>query len=196
LPSVAIVTYITKVVNAAVAGDFSIAAAPAALSLAAGQPGTSTVTIAPLQGFNSIVNLSCGTLPAKVTCGISPTSVTLDGTNSKTAAIMIGTVANSALPPIPAFPKTPRFPFGLFLSVMLALLLLSVARLGNHKLPQRVLLAAALLVLAFGLGSCNGGGGGASGSTGTTPGTYPITLTGTGPSGVAHSTTLTLTVTK
>jgi hypothetical protein len=190
-------TAVSQVVNAAVTGDFSIAVAPSTVTVAAGQTGTSTITVAPLQGFASTVTLACGALPAKVTCAISPASVTLDGTNSKTAAVMIGTVANTALTPTTFSPKPPRYPFGLFLSALLALLLLFLARRSSNPLPQRVLLAAAMLVLAFGLGSCNGGGGGSSGSTGTTPGTYPITLTGVGPSGSpAHSTTLTVTVTK
>jgi hypothetical protein len=188
---------VSQVVNAASTGDFSIAVAPSTVTVSAGQTGASTITVAPLQGFASTVTLACGALPAKVTCGISPTSVTLDGTDSKTAAVMIGTVANAALPPTSSSPKSPRHPFGLFSSVLLALLLLFLARRSNSPLPQRALLAAAMLVLAFGLGSCNGGAGGSAGSNGTVPGTYPITLTGTGPSGsAAHSTTLTLTVTK
>jgi hypothetical protein len=187
---------VSQVVNAAVSGDFGITTAPTTLSLPAGQAGTSTITIAPLQGFNSTVSLSCGSLPAKVTCAISPASVTLDGTNPKTAAVMIGTVANSALPPPPLSPNQPRFPFGMFVSVVLALLLLATAKRRENMSPDRVLLVTAILILALGLGSCSGGSG-SSGSTGTIPGTYPITLTGTGPSGApSHATTLTLTVTK
>jgi hypothetical protein len=185
---------VSQVVNPS--GDFGVSVSPATLSLAAGQSGTSMLTVSPLQGATFAVNLSCGTLPAKLSCSVSPTSVTQDGTNPKTATVMIGTVANSALPPVPSAPQFPRYPVALFVCGLFAMLLLCAARLQNNPAPRSVLLVAALLVAAFGVGSCNGGGS-SSGSSGTTPGTYPITLTGVSAAGsLTHSTTLTVTVTK
>ena len=187
-------TTISQVVNPS--GDFSISVSPATLSLAAGHSGTSTITLSPLQGGTFAVNLSCGPLPAKVSCSINPTSIAQDGTNPKTATVMMGTIQNSALSPLPTSRLSTRYPVGLFISCLFAFLLLFAASLGRNQVSSRGLLVAALLIVAFGVGSCNGGSG-FSGSTGTAPGTYPVTLTGTSATGsLTHSTTLTVTVTK
>ena len=187
-------TAVSQVVNPS--GDFGISVSPTTLSLPAGQSGSATITVTPLQGATFAVNLSCGTLPAKLSCSPSPTSLTQDGTNPKTATVTIATVKNSALPPTPSIPQFPRYPFALVFSGLFVMLLLFAARLENNSVPRRVLLVAALVVSALGVGSCSGGGS-SSGSSGTAPGTYPITLTGASATGsLTHSTTLTVTVTK
>jgi hypothetical protein len=184
---------LSQVVNPS--GDFGVSVSPTTLSLPAGQSGTSTITVSPLAGATFAVNLSCGTLPAKLSCSVSPASVTQDGTNPKTATVMIGTVLNSALPAAPPVPQFPRYPVALSVCGLLAVLLFA-ARQQTNPAPRRAFLVAALLVAACGIGSCNGGGSSA-GSSGTTPGTYPITLTGVSAAGaLTHSTTLTVTVTK
>jgi hypothetical protein len=191
---------ILQTVNGGTSADFGIGVAPASLTLAAGQSGTSTVTVTPLQGFTSTVNLSCGSLPAKVTCSISPTSVTLDGTNPTTATVSFATTASSVVPPMLPGPRLPRQPIGL-LAGALALLLLLARRFGKPPLPQRVLISAAALLLVFSVGSCGGGSSSGSsastGTSGTPPGTYSIVLTGAAASGSpSRPTTLTLIVSK
>jgi len=55
--------------------DFAVAVSPASVPVLAGRPGAYTVSITGSSGFNSAVNLSCGSasgLPAGVTCAFSP----------------------------------------------------------------------------------------------------------------------------
>jgi hypothetical protein len=110
-------------------------------------------------------------VPAKFTCGISPASVTLDGTRTATAAVTIGTVANTSVPPLLRIPKLPRSPANLFVVLLAVLLLFFAARLAIDRKPRRVLLAASVLLLAMGLGSC-GGGSDSSGAPGSSMGLH------------------------
>jgi hypothetical protein len=59
-----------------------------------GTSETVTLTIAPVNGFNQAVALSCSSLPANSTCGFTPSSVTLDGTNPATASLTLTTQAS------------------------------------------------------------------------------------------------------
>ena len=75
-------------------------------SVPAGQSASATITIAPVNGSTQTVSFgtsSCSGLPAGATCSFSPTSVTLDGTNSQTVTVTVTTPAYMAIPsgPIP-----------------------------------------------------------------------------------------------
>jgi hypothetical protein len=76
--------------------DFSMSASPNSVSVTRGQSVTSTISISPKFGFNQTVALSC-TAPGsrKITCSMSPTSVTLDGTNTATSTLNINTLATT-----------------------------------------------------------------------------------------------------
>jgi hypothetical protein len=71
--------------------DFTLVAAPASLSIGQGASGSSTVTVGSVDGFSSAVSLSCAALPAGVTCGFSPASVTppADGSASSTLTVSV-----------------------------------------------------------------------------------------------------------
>jgi hypothetical protein len=56
--------------------DFSIAAAPASLTVTRGSNGTSTITVNSLNGFNSATTLSASGLPSGVTASFSTNPVT------------------------------------------------------------------------------------------------------------------------
>jgi hypothetical protein len=60
--------------------DFSLSANPTSVSIAQGSSGTSTITITPIGGFNSSVNLSASGLPTGVTAGFSPNPATTTST--------------------------------------------------------------------------------------------------------------------
>jgi hypothetical protein len=188
----------TLTVNAAPTSDFTVATAPSSLSLAAGASGTSTISVAPVNGATLSVALSCGTLPAKVSCTINPASLTLDGTHTATATATIGTMANTSIQPFetPSAPRLPPVPLVFFVSTMLALFLFLAAGAIQNERPKRVLVAGAMLVLTLAVVSCSGGGSSSS-SNGTAPGTYTINLTGASTSpALSHSTPLAVTVTK
>ena len=65
--------------------DFSLSANPTSVSVVQGSTGTSTITIAPLNGFNSAVTLSASGLPSGVTAGFNPNPATTTSTLTFTA---------------------------------------------------------------------------------------------------------------
>jgi hypothetical protein len=68
------------------APDFNLSANPNSLTIAQGSNGTSTITVAPLNGFNGSVTLNATGLPAGVTAGFSPNPTTTTSTLTLTAA--------------------------------------------------------------------------------------------------------------
>ncbi len=82
--------------NGAGPADFSLAAAPASVSVAQGSSGTSTISVTPINGFTGSVTLSASGLPAGVTAtfGTNPATSTsvLTLTASTTATTGAATV--------------------------------------------------------------------------------------------------------
>jgi hypothetical protein len=74
--------------------NFSISARPNALTLAAGQSATSTVTISPINGFNQAVSFGCSGLSAGLSCAFAPSSVAVGGTSAN--SILTITAGSSA----------------------------------------------------------------------------------------------------
>jgi len=149
--------------------DFTISAVPATSTINAGQPATYTVTLTPSGGFNQTVSLSCGGSPPASKCAITPSLVTLAGTNAATATVVVQTIARSAVPL--AIPLRIR-PLPPLVAVGVAYLLLWVAslfhftfrRFGQAPCP-RPGLSAALGLLAILLYSYSCGGGAAPGNS-------------------------------
>ena len=83
------------VTSTAPSPDFSLSASPASVSVTQGASSSTTVTVSSQNGFNAAVSLSCGTLPAGVTCGFSPASVTppANGSASSTLTFAAGGTA-------------------------------------------------------------------------------------------------------
>jgi hypothetical protein len=69
--------------------DFTVGAAPGSLSILQGESGTSTVTVSSVDDFSSAVSLSCAALPAGVTCGFSPGSVTPPANGSASSTLTV-----------------------------------------------------------------------------------------------------------
>src|SRR5258707_7058953 len=97
--------------------DFNISAAPSAVSIAAGQSASYSASVTPVGGFKGTVTLSCGGAPVATTCSISPTQVTLDGSNPAMASVTLTTTAHSSFPP-PIAPQrlAPPLPLGRLLA--------------------------------------------------------------------------------
>jgi hypothetical protein len=66
--------------------DFSISASPSSQTLNSVDSGTFMLTVAPIGGFTGTVALSCSNVPATVTCALSPTQVSLSGSNQTATA--------------------------------------------------------------------------------------------------------------
>ena len=84
-------TTITLSVSAVAAPDFNLSASPASLSIAQGSSGTSTITIAPQNGFSGTVALTASGAPTGVTASLSTAHV-LTLAASSTAATGTSTV--------------------------------------------------------------------------------------------------------
>src|SRR5271156_4264598 len=84
---------------------FALTASPTALTVAAGQSATSTITITPMNSFIGTVNFNSGIspaggctlgLPAGASCSFSPSSVAISSTSAQTVQLTIATAANMA----------------------------------------------------------------------------------------------------
>ena len=88
---------IVQALQAVSPADFSISLNPTSSTINAGQSATYTLTLTPINGFNQTVTLSCGGFPPASTCVITPSGLTLDGTNPLTATVTVQTTARSAM---------------------------------------------------------------------------------------------------
>jgi hypothetical protein len=173
--------------------DFSAPVnSPSSLTLTAGQTGTFTATVSPLDGLTTIVSFSCTGAPQGAACAPAATMLNPDGTQS--SLVTVTTMARGALPL--RFDGPPPRPllllsFGLLLALA-ALRAVSLnclaGRFGRFATP----LALGLVLISFGLLSACGGSGGGS-SAGTPTGTYTLAVVGSVGS-QTHSSNVTLVV--
>ncbi|MGH9503929.1 MAG: beta strand repeat-containing protein [Terriglobales bacterium] len=184
-------TTVTLMVTATPVADFTIAASAATpASISAGGTATSTITITPVNGFNSDVNLTCAVTPVVTrppTCVLSPTSVA-GGAGS--SALTVSTVAATTAS---VTPRTSGIIYAMVLPIGgLALL---GAGFGSRSKKLWGLLMGCLLfgglvsLVACGGSSSSSGGG----HPGTPGGSYIITVTATSGS-LTHTAPVTLTV--
>ena len=184
--------------------DFDISAAPAALSIAAGQPAAYTASVAPIGGFKGTVTLSCSGAPSASTCSISPSQVTLDGTNPAIASVTLTTMARSSFPLLAPRRFAPPLLLGRLLVKFFAYLFVCAMLWGLARIPRKRLLLAAAVALPLALlcTSCGGSTSSTSSSTATDPsptqqgtpqGAFTITVTGSS-ANLSHTTNVMLKV--
>jgi len=138
---------------------------------------TSTIAVAPTNGFTGTVNLSCSISPAAAsdpaTCTLSPASVTLTGSMAQLSTLTVTTTAATS-----AENRTKRPFWPSAGGAALALLLFfGIPRRRRNWLAMLGLLVIFVSLSAMGCGGSSGSGGG-GGNSGTTPGTYTVTVTG------------------
>jgi hypothetical protein len=186
-------TAVDLTVTAAPILDFTVTAAPLSpASVTAGGSATSTVTIAPVNGFNSGVNLTCSIAPVvtrPATCSFSPASVAGgSGTSTLTVSTTAATTASLA-------PRSKGVFFALWLPIG-GLALVGTGLASRKKKLWSLLFGCLIFSGLIFLGACGGGsssGGGTTGHPGTPAGSYTITVTGTS-GATTHSQTVTLAV--
>jgi hypothetical protein len=177
--------------------DFSLAGAPAADSINAGETATFTLTANPAGGFDETIALACAGAPATTLCSISPASLALDGRNPASATVKVSTKARALAAPPTQFPALPPLVYSLWM--MLAVLAARKSRRFEGRLcatgPRLAFAGALLMFLLVFWTACGGGGGGSPPPPpeGTPAGTYTLTVIGSF-DGVARSTTVKLTV--
>jgi subtilase family serine protease len=187
-----------------VGADFQLSISPGTMTLGAGNSGTATLKLNPINGFTAAVNLTCS-VPSTLsgtTCGVNPASLTGNGTTTVT----IATQAKSSAPFM--FSSFGSFgPLSAFLVLALGSLL-GLSYILKRTLPwmvyrHRISWGATLgliLVCVLGFGISCGGGGASSGSTtgsGSSVSTAPVTanVTVQGVSGnTSHSVRIKVTV--
>ena len=163
--------------------DFSVAVSPSSLTIAAGQGGTATISVTPLNGFNSVVSFSCSGLLSGTSCSFSPATVTPSATAASTTLTL--TASTSASNQLPA-------PIGYMPVATLAVTLCLARRRNRHWYSVWILCVAVALSL-FCLSAC--GGGNSNSNSGTTPPPESGTVTVTATSGsLSHSATLAVSV--
>jgi N-acetylneuraminic acid mutarotase len=165
--------------------DFSVTATPASITVTAGQSGSTTITVTPLNGFNSTVLFGCSGLLAGTSCSFSPSTVTPSGTVASTALTL--TASTSASRQLPA-------PMGYMPVAALALTLCFVRFRNSRWYSVWILCVAATLSLLC-LSACGGGSSNSSRENTPTPTQESGTVTVTATSGsLSHSATLTVSV--
>jgi pseudomonalisin len=75
--------------------DFSISAAPTAVSIVQGASGTSSISTSVSGGFSSAISLSATGAPTGTTVSFSPTSIAAPGSGSSTMTITVGSTTTA-----------------------------------------------------------------------------------------------------
>jgi sugar lactone lactonase YvrE len=175
--------------------SFNIAVNPPAITMAASQNATVTVTFTSIAGFTDSLGLGCASLPAAVTCHFSSPSVTLAADGIQTAQLTIDTNnplsgGSSAMNSHPG--NRGAYLAGLFLpiSVFFGLILWRFRK--RHGPVFTVMLVLLLSGAAMLVNGCSG-----FSQASASPGTYVIQVTATGAdSDVIHYQNVTLNITQ
>jgi kumamolisin len=86
---------VTLTVTAPASANFTITASPTAITVVRGSSGTSTITTAALNGFNSAIALSATGQPTGVTVSFSPTSIAAPGSGTSTMKVTVSSRAST-----------------------------------------------------------------------------------------------------
>jgi len=167
---------------------------PSTASVAAGSSATYSISITPVNGFNSAVTLACTKgLPTGAAYAFSPNPIT-PGQKS-TLTITTTAATGSLVAPAVRQQTAPMFAIWLLLPAML-LSTAGISAVQRKKLISYLLLTLAVAGVLFLVG-CGGGSSTTppSSPTGGTPaGTYTVTLDGTAGSFTSPAVTVTLIV--
>ena len=193
--------YVTSTSSAATitvstAPDFSFSANPTSggtMTVTAGGSATSTLTIAPANGFTGAVTFTCTGAPPGATCSAPSANVT--STSSVTSTLSITTTAsNPPLAPEQRVPPSFRLQVGLpWLWVGLLALAMLISLGTSRRRRAWLVLAPALLVVGI-WAACGGGSNNGGGNTAPAVSLSPASLTfaaqGVGTTSTAKAVTL------
>jgi len=201
---------VTVTAATAVTATFNSGNTPVIISVASGSsstvntiPGGSAVfglVLTGQTGFTGTVQLTCSSPIMSITCAIVPSSVTLNGTTTS-VAIVVNTFCKGLIPnggpnDIPnGGPSDVPTPGGLGTGVGLLLVALSLcgAAWTYKKQPRWAVSFGLLIIFGVGMSGCSNLAKSPSGSA-TPPGSYPLVVTATPPTGAPSHVNLILVV--
>jgi hypothetical protein len=168
--------------------SLSLGAAPAAIEIALGQTGNTSVSITPVGGaVNAAVALSCSNLPAELQCSFAPASVT-PGAQTVTSALVISQSGVEQLPapngPVQGKPR----PIGLLLTNLGVAGLIMAGGVSSTKRIRQLLLIGALSIGVGMLAGCSIGDRSIQNPT-AVPATRTYTITVNGDASGQHTST-------
>ncbi len=178
--------------------DYSVSPSPASRTINAGQQANFTVSATPAHGFDQAVTWSCMGTPAAATCSVSPSPVTLDGSNPATATVTLTTTARAVVPLL-VLPRQgpPMAPWWALAALFACVAVLTaICNLGRaSRLRPGFAAAAGVLAVSFCTYACGGYGNPPPliPPAGTPANTYTLTITGTS-GNLSHSTMVQVTV--
>src|SRR5229473_2159386 len=164
--------------------DYSVSGSPASGTINAGQQANFMVTAAPAHGFDQMVTWTCTGAPAAATCTVSPSPVTLDGSNPATATVTLTTTARAVVPLL-VLPRQgpPMAPWWALAALFACVAVLTaICNLGRaSRLRPGFAAAAGVLAVSFCTYACGGYGNPPPliPPAGTPANTYTLTITGT-----------------
>lgn len=174
--------------------DFSLVASdPTTQTVAPGQVADYSATVTPLDGFSRSISLSCSGAPAKSSCSVTPSTVTLNGSTAVPIDIAVATQGAAAAGAVRPTIAPGNGTWMAWLSFGMVLLFLRYRRLQWRRGAALACILSAFIFMP----ACGGGGGGGNGGGGTQGGTYPLTVTATYTSGstkLSHTAQFTLIV--
>jgi hypothetical protein len=172
--------------------DYAVSASPASGTVNAGQQAVFTISAAPAHGFDQTVDWSCMVAVAGASCTVSPSSVTLDGSNVASTTVKLTTTARGTtvtplrLPQNEA-PRNLWIVLAAFVAWMLVLLTVrSLSRVP--RLRPGLAGTAGFVIVSWFVYACGG-------YTASSPGAVTILSVGLSPSAVTGGATSTGTVT-
>jgi hypothetical protein len=175
--------------------DFSFGATiPASNTISAGGTASYQLQLDAVGNAGGVVQLSCSSPPAGITCNFAPNPATTSAAGT-TVAFMVSVPATATLPA--ARFESPRTlqkiepaPIAFAVAAMFAMFSLFAALQKSHRTRARTALAClSLLALLGAMAACGGSGGGG----GTVTQTFQITVQGVG-GNFQHSTTVQLVI--
>jgi hypothetical protein len=175
--------------------SFMLSASPGSGSVTAGSSAQTTITVTPVNGFNSQVSFACSGQSNGVTCGFNPTTVTPSGSAATTTLTIATTTQSAAL----VRPEDEGLRRGLRGGATMAFLAAGALWLFRRKKDRSwlALVIVGLAMTAAGLGGCTSGSSSNSSGSGSQPqsANYTITVTATAGS-QSQTASYTLTVTQ
>ncbi len=188
--------------------DFGITVAPATLSLTAGQSGSVTASITPINAASltapMFVTLSCSGLPDQATCTFTPENLEIlpNATAAVTSSMVLATVAGSSAHSTPPATRTASpIAWAVLLPGTLGLAGLAFGARRRPWLSRLCLIALVGFVSVLGTAACsplyNYHNHGPPHNLPTPNGTYTVSINAQSSNGIAantHSTTIVLTV--